>query len=60
MQTLGLGIALLIIGLIIGILPFFGVLAGPIMWLGWVLVVVGIILGIIHFVTGRTGPGRAI
>lgn len=67
MQTLGLGIALLVIGLIISVLPFFGMLSGPIMYLGWILVLVGIVLGIYHFVTGRNkygdrvrGPGRTI
>lgn len=62
MQTLGLGITLLVIGIILSVLPFFGVLAGPLMYIGWILVLIGIVLGIYHFVTGRTrtGPGRTI
>ena len=62
MQTLGLGITLLVVGLILSMLPFFGVVAGPLMYIGWILVLVGIVLGIYHFVTGRTagGPGRTI
>ena len=63
MQTLGLGITLLVLGLILSVLPFFGVVAGPLMYIGWILVLVGIVLGIYHFVTGRTragGPGRTI
>jgi uncharacterized membrane protein HdeD (DUF308 family) len=66
MQTLGLGITLLVVGLILSVLPFFGILAGPLMYLGWILVVVGIVLGIYHLVTGRNkhgdlrGPGRTI
>jgi uncharacterized membrane protein HdeD (DUF308 family) len=66
MQTLGLGITLLVIGLLISVLPFFGLLAGPIMYIGWVLVLVGVALGIYHFVTGRNkygqvkGPGRTV
>lgn len=67
MQTLGLGITLLVIGLVLSVLPFFGVLAGPLMYIGWILVLVGVVLGIYHFVTGRNkygdrtrGPGRTI
>jgi len=67
MQTLGLGIALLVIGAILSLLPIFGVVIGaPLMYLGWLLVLVGIVLGIYHFVTGRDsagrlkGPGRTI
>ncbi len=62
MQTLGLGIALLVAGVILSILPFFGVLAGPLIYIGWVLIAVGVVLAIYHFVTGRTlgGPGRTV
>lgn len=58
MQTLGLGIALLVVGLILSIIPFFGFAAGPLMYLGWILVLVGIVLGIYHFVTGRDKYGN--
>lgn len=58
MQTLGLGIALLVIGLILSVIPLFGVVSGPLMYLGWILVLVGIVLGIYHFVTGRTKHGN--
>lgn len=65
MQTLGLGIALLVVGLILSVLPFFGVLAGPLMYIGWILVLVGVVLGIYHLATGsgrgRTlGPGKTL
>lgn len=66
MQTLGLGITLLVVGLILSLLPFFWVAAGPVMYLGWALVLVGIVLGIYHLATGRNkygeskGPGRTI
>ena len=57
MQTLGLGIALFVIGLILSIIPFFGVVGGPLMYIGWILILVGIVLGIYHFVTGRNRAG---
>lgn len=67
MQTLGLGITLLVVGIILSFLPVFGVVLGaPLMWLGWILILVGIVLGIYHFVTGRNkygqvkGPGRTL
>jgi disulfide bond formation protein DsbB len=63
MQTLGLGITLFVIGLILSIIPFFGILGGPLMYVGWILILIGIVLGIYHFVTGRTrygGPGRTL
>lgn len=61
MQTLGLGIALLVIGAILSFLPIFGVaIGGPLMWLGWILVLVGIVLAIWHFVTGRTATGGTL
>ena len=59
MQTLGLGIALLVIGAILSLLPVFGVaIGGPLMYIGWILVLVGIVLGIYHFVTGRNRYGE--
>lgn len=61
MQTLGLGIALLVIGAILSLLPVFGVaIGGPLMYLGWILVLVGIVLGIYHFVTGRNRYGERV
>ena len=58
MQTLGLGIALLVLGITLSVIPFFGVAAGPLMYLGWILVLVGIVLGIYHFVSGRDKHGN--
>jgi len=58
MQTLGLGIALFVIGLVLSIIPLFGVLGGPLMYVGWILILVGIVLGIYHFVTGRNRYGE--
>ncbi|MFA5861078.1 MAG: DUF1328 domain-containing protein [Candidatus Thermoplasmatota archaeon] len=65
MQTLGLGITLLVVGLILSVLPVFGVFAGPLMYIGWILVLVGVVLGIYHLATGRgrgrtIGPGRTL
>jgi disulfide bond formation protein DsbB len=58
MQTLGLGITLFVIGLILSIIPLFGVLGGPLMYIGWILILIGIVLGIYHFVTGRNRYGE--
>ncbi len=61
MQTLGLGITLLVVGAILSLLPVFGVAIGStLMYLGWVLVVVGIVLGVYHFVTGKNKFGQRV
>lgn len=55
MQLLRFGLALLVIGIILSLLPVFGVLAGPLMYIGWILVVVGVVLAIFHMMSGRSG-----
>ena len=61
MQTLGIGIALLVIGAILSLLPVFGVaIGGTLMYVGWILVLVGIVLGIYHFATGRNRMGERV
>lgn len=44
---IGLGIALILIGLLLGLSGFFG-LASIFQTIGWILLVVGIVLAIIH------------
>ncbi len=58
MEFLRLGIILLVVGVILSLLPTFGVLAGPLIYIGWVLIVIGLVLAIIH-VAGRSGGGRS-
>ncbi|MFA5861072.1 MAG: DUF1328 domain-containing protein [Candidatus Thermoplasmatota archaeon] len=57
MEYLRLGIALLIIGILLSLLPVFGVLAGPLIYIGWILVVVGLVFAVLH-VVGRSGSAR--
>lgn len=59
MQTLGWGIALVILGLLLTFTHLFGFVVGfPLLAIGVVLIVVGVILGIVHFFTGATRAGR--
>lgn len=56
---IGLGIALVLIGLFLTFSNVFGFTLGvPLMWLGVVLIIAGVVLGIWHFVGGRTTRGR--
>lgn len=56
---IGLGIALVLIGLFLTFSNVFGFTLGvPLMYLGWLLIVAGVALGIWHFVSGRTRTGR--
>jgi hypothetical protein len=59
---IGWGIALVIIGLVLGLLGVAGFLAGTLQWLGWLVLLVGIVLAIVHFAgRGRTTtPGRRV
>jgi hypothetical protein len=54
---IGLGIALIIIGLILGLTGAFGI-GGLLQWVGWLLLLVGIVLAIVH-VIGRAGARTA-
>ncbi|MHB8586100.1 MAG: hypothetical protein ACYDDF_09755 [Thermoplasmatota archaeon] len=56
MRTLEIGIALLVVGLIIGVLPLLGVLAGSIFYIGWLLVLVGLGMAIYHMLMNRPSP----
>jgi hypothetical protein len=59
MQTLGWGIALVILGLLLTFTHLFGFVVGfPLLAIGIVLIAVGVILGIVHMVTGATSTGR--
>ncbi|MEA3201147.1 MAG: hypothetical protein QOE90_2575 [Thermoplasmata archaeon] len=61
MQTLGWGIALVILGLVLTFTHLFGFVVGlPLLGIGLVLVAIGIVLGVIHLVTGgaRRVEGR--
>ena len=61
MQTLGLGITLLVVGAILSLLPIFGVAIGStLMYVGWILVLVGVVLGIYHFATGKNRYGDRV
>lgn len=57
MGLIGLGLALIIIGLIIGLTGAFGI-GGLLQWVGWLLLLVGIVLAIVHAV-GRAGARTA-
>ena len=58
-NLIGLGIALVVIGLLLSFANVFGfVLGAPLMYLGWLCIVAGIVLGVWHFVAGRTGGPR--
>ena len=58
MEYLRLGIVLLVVGILLSLLPTFGVLAGPLIYIGWILVVIGLVLAVIH-VMGRSGSRRS-
>jgi hypothetical protein len=46
-----LGLALIVIGVLLGATGGFGV-GGALTWLGWLLLIVGVIVAIIHLATG--------
>jgi hypothetical protein len=56
MGLIGLGIALILIGLILGLTGAFG-LGGVLVWIGWLMLIVGVILAIVYAV-GRAGSPR--
>jgi hypothetical protein len=59
MQTLGWGIALVILGLILTFTHLFGFVVGfPLLAIGLVLIALGVILGIVHLFTGATRRER--
>lgn len=59
MQTLGWGIALVILGLLLTFTNLFGFVVGfPLLAIGIVLIAIGVILGIVHFFTGTKRTGR--
>lgn len=53
MGMIGLGIALIVIGLLLGLTGFFGV-AGIVQTIGWILLAVGVVLAIVYAVTNAS------
>lgn len=61
MDYLRIGIAVLVIGLILSLLPTFGfAIASTLIYLGWILIVVGIVLAALYYFSGsnRRSGGR--
>jgi hypothetical protein len=58
MGLIGLGIALIVVGLILGLTGAFGI-GGLLQWVGWLLLVVGIVLAIIYAI-GNAGTRRTV
>jgi hypothetical protein len=50
---IGWGLALIIIGLVLGLTGAFGV-GGALQWIGWLLLIVGIVLAIVHAIQRPT------
>lgn len=58
MEFLRIGIAVLVIGLILSLLPSLGFgVAGTLVYIGWVLIAIGLILAVLHYV-GGSARGR--
>lgn len=59
--TLGWGIALVVLGLILTFTHLFGFIVGlPLLGLGFVLLAIGVVLGGVHFMNGRRGDNGRI
>lgn len=50
MGLIGLGIALVIVGLLLGLTGFLGI-ASIFQYIGWILLGIGVILAIVHYAT---------
>ena len=53
MGMIGWGIALIVIGLILGVTGFFGI-GGMLQYVGWILLAIGVILAIVYAIGGAT------
>lgn len=57
-NLIGLGIALVVIGILLSFSNIFGfALGAPLVYIGWLLILAGVVVGVWHFMTSR-GSGR--